>query len=255
MEGGGTARGPKQGGLGLGTQKRQRPSTPTSPAPVPGQLSEGRHRAGRETAAHRTGSWVTKREDRRTQEPVEERGRRAKAGGPPSNQGAPLSGVRTAEGVRREEVGSEKEQSDPTPPAGWPVTPHLQTRGRSQGRVEGPTGRCQVPWEASMAPAVSWKSRSCCRKRMACVGRKQVQEEGQGQDLKVKVTSQTQPLGPFHSKCRARGLPREKGGCKLPALLETPRTLPSIQPPTRWLWARPGPFPSPGDLGQHLRCL
>lgn len=33
-----------------------------------------------------------------------------------------------------------------------------------------------------MAPAVSWKSRSCCRKRMACRGSKQVQEEGQRQD-------------------------------------------------------------------------
>lgn len=50
------------------------------------------------------------------------------------------------------------------------LTPRLQPGGRNG--VEGPAGRGQVPWEASMAPAVSWKSRSCCRKRMACVGRK-----------------------------------------------------------------------------------
>lgn len=49
-----------------------------------------------------------------------------------------------------------------------------------------------------MAPAVSWKSRSCCRKRMACVRRKQVQEEGQRQDLKVRSPKHT-PLDLFRS--------------------------------------------------------
>lgn len=52
-----------------------------------------------------------------------------------------------------------------------------------------------------MAPAVSWKSRSCCRKRMACVGRKQVQEEGQRQDLKIRSPPKRTPLD--HSRASA----------------------------------------------------
>lgn len=32
-----------------------------------------------------------------------------------------------------------------------------------------------------MAPAVSWKSRSCCRKRMACIRRKRSRKEVKGQ--------------------------------------------------------------------------
>ena len=43
-----------------------------------------------------------------------------------------------------------------------------------------------------MAPAVSWKSRSCCRKRMACVG-KWVQG-GQGQDPEVRLAPTMHPL-------------------------------------------------------------
>lgn len=51
--------------------------------------------------------------------------------------------------------------------------PHVSRQEGGGGHgAGGPTERCQVPWEASMAPAVSWKSRSCCRKRMACVGEK-----------------------------------------------------------------------------------
>lgn len=128
-------------GEGPGTQtsqKRQPPSMPTSPAPVPGQRSVGRHRAGPEAAAHRTGRCVTKREDRRTQGPVEERGRWGKAGGRPRNQGVPLSRVRTAEGVRREEGRVRKGTVRPHSAGGgdlsqgWPVTPHVS---RQEGGV------------------------------------------------------------------------------------------------------------------------
>lgn len=55
-----------------------------------------------------------------------------------------------------------------------------------------------------MAPAVSWKSSSCCRKRMACAGNSQ---EGQG-GTQRSVTPTPAPqhiLGP-------RGPPGEDGG-------------------------------------------
>lgn len=42
---------------------------------------------------------------------------------------------------------------------------HVPRQDRAGGQA-GSAG-CGIPWEASMAPAVSWKSRSCCRKRMA----------------------------------------------------------------------------------------
>ena len=131
----------------------------------------------------------------------------------------------------------------------------LQPRGRNG--VGGPAGRCQVPWEANMAPAVSWKSRSCCRKRMACEGRKRGQEEGQGQDPKAGSAPTVQPLWSFQDR-RGQASAGETAGSKLAAspcgsgLRGKARSaggaqrLPPILPPA--------PFARPRSPRQHLRC-
>ena len=100
-----------------------------------------------------------------------------------------------------------------------------------------------------MAPAVSWKSRSCCRKRMACVGRK----EGQGQDLKVRLPPKRIPSD--HSRANA-GPGVCPGNRVVASLLPTgDAKYFAMHPATSMqLWATLGPLPSPGDLGQHLRC-
>lgn len=111
----GRARGPQQVGLGLGAQKCQPPSMPTSPAPMPGQQSVGRHPAGPEAPAHGTVSCV--RLIGRTGEP-KSRWRNAEGGARQAGH------LRTREchsperGRWKEregrEVGSGKAQSNPT---------------------------------------------------------------------------------------------------------------------------------------------
>lgn len=115
----GRARGPQQIGLGLSAQKCQPPSMPTSPAPVTGQRSVGRHQAGPETPAHGTVSCV--RLIGRTGE-HKSRWRNAEGGARQAGH------LRTREchsperGRWKEqegrEVGSGKAQSNPTP-QGW----------------------------------------------------------------------------------------------------------------------------------------
>lgn len=73
------------------------------------------------------------------------------------------------------------------------LLPVSRQEGGGGHRAGGPAGRCQVPWEASMAPAVSWKSSSCCRKRMACIGERM----GPGRSwagARGQITSHKAPL-------------------------------------------------------------
>lgn len=75
----------------------------------------------------------------------------------------------------------------------------------------GPAERCQVPWEASMAPAVSWKSRSCCRKRMACVGEKMGPRRPRA-GPRGQAASHYAPPPRDHSRARAGpGVRRRRG--------------------------------------------
>lgn len=130
--------------------------------------------------------------------PQRAQGRRLARG----SSGARLSGCSAPQGLPSP-LSHHGQHFHPTPPAGGnlirggqcplgSLNPHLQARGWRGARGWGPARRCQVPWEANMAPAVSWKSRSCCRKRMACVG-KWVQG-GQGQDPEVRLAPTMHPL-------------------------------------------------------------
>ena len=91
---------------------------------------------------------------------------------------------------------------------------------------------------------------------MACVGRKQVQGEGQGQDLRVRSPPKHTPSDRSRASA-GPGVCQGKSGCKLPALND----------PVYWrheilchlschkLWARLGPSPPQATRGStYIAC-
>lgn len=100
------------------------------------------------------------------------------------------------------------EDAAPRVASAYPVSRQEGGGGHGAG---GPAERCQVPWEASMAPAVSWKSRSCCRKRMACVGEKMGPRRPRA-GPRGQAASHYAPPPRDHSRARAGpGVRRRRG--------------------------------------------
>ena len=57
------------------------------------------------------------------------------------------------------------------------ITLAKQLWGKCPVKANGKNCLWILPWEASMAPAVSWKSSSCCKNKMACVAETMLDEE------------------------------------------------------------------------------
>lgn len=119
-----------------------------------------------------------------------------------------------------------------------------------------------------MAPAVSWKSRSCCRKRMAWE-REHIQE---GWGSPKEMASHTEPFQPAGQVCGS-GLYSDKSNWRfqvlpwaLAACTTETNPLPQMKPRSSGqagfplVVLPPGPelgalCPTSAVFGRHLRCL